>query len=134
MIPRCKPCPDGYLRSHEVADKTGASLRQLQYWDERKLVKPMIDSHQRLYSTEDVEIVRVILALRRKKIPIQAIRRIFQRAVFFRHAKDGPLWMIATPAKIVYVKSPESALRILDQMNSFAAVVHWQPAAARSGQ
>ena len=38
---------------------TGITLRQLQWWDERRIVVPAREGHRRLYSTEDLAEIAV---------------------------------------------------------------------------
>lgn len=64
--------------SVEVARVSGVSLRQLQWWDERKVVSPRHEGHKRLYLTEEVVEVTVIAELRRKGFSLQKIRRVLR--------------------------------------------------------
>lgn len=57
---------------------TGATARQLQWWDEHSLVVPARDGRKRLYSASDLADVLVILELRRRRIPLQQIRRVLR--------------------------------------------------------
>ena len=61
--------------STEVARNAGVSLRQLQWWDEQKVVSPRHSGHKRLYETEEVLEVSIIAELRRKGFSLQKIRR-----------------------------------------------------------
>jgi DNA-binding transcriptional MerR regulator len=54
------------------------SLRQLQWWDERKVVSPRHEGHKRVYATEEVVEVTVIAELRRKGFSLQKIRRVLR--------------------------------------------------------
>jgi DNA-binding transcriptional MerR regulator len=64
--------------SQEVIDLTGITPRQLQWWDERGVVKPERDGHRRLYSMNHVTEVAVICELRRKGISLQGIRKVMR--------------------------------------------------------
>jgi DNA-binding transcriptional MerR regulator len=64
------------LTSNEVVLLTGVSLRQLQWWDERKLVVPERQGHRRLYSLDDLAEVAVIAELRRKGFSLQRMRKV----------------------------------------------------------
>ena len=55
----------GYISS-DVSRICGVSLRQLQWWDERKVVSPRQDGHKRVYMTEEVVEISMIAELRRK--------------------------------------------------------------------
>jgi DNA-binding transcriptional MerR regulator len=67
----------GYISS-DVSRICGVSLRQLQWWDERKVVSPRQDGHKRIYMTEEVVEISVIAELRRKGFSLQKIRRVLR--------------------------------------------------------
>jgi DNA-binding transcriptional MerR regulator len=54
------------------------SLRQLQWWDERKVVSPHHEGHKRVYLPEEVIEITVIAELRRKGFSLQKIRRVLR--------------------------------------------------------
>jgi DNA-binding transcriptional MerR regulator len=63
--------------STQVSQLTGATARQLQWWDERNLLAPTEKKgHRRGYSVEDVRSVMLILELRKRGISIQQIRTL----------------------------------------------------------
>jgi DNA-binding transcriptional MerR regulator len=64
--------------SSEVSNIAGVSLRQLQWWDERKVVSPRHEGHKRVYSPEEVVEITVIAELRRKGFSLQKIRRVLR--------------------------------------------------------
>src|SRR5579871_1527885 len=64
--------------SNEVSRISGVSLRQLQWWDERKVVSPRQDGHKRVYMPEEVVEISVIAELRRKGFSLQKIRRVLR--------------------------------------------------------
>jgi DNA-binding transcriptional MerR regulator len=64
--------------STDVSRTAGVSLRQLQWWDERKVVSPRHEGHKRLYRLEEVVEVSVIAELRRKGFSLQKIRRVLR--------------------------------------------------------
>ena len=61
--------------SADVARMAGVSLRQMQWWDERKLVSPRIKDHRRVYITEQVLEILTVAALRRKDSPFKEFGR-----------------------------------------------------------
>ena len=67
----------GY-NSSDVSRICGVSLRQLQWWDERKVVSPRQDGHKRIYMTEEVVEISLIAELRRKGFSLQKIRRVLR--------------------------------------------------------
>ena len=60
----------------EVTRIAKVSLRQLQWWDERKVVSPRHVDHKRAYSPEEVVAVTVIAELRRKGFSLQKVQRV----------------------------------------------------------
>lgn len=64
--------------STDVARIAQVSLRQLQWWDERKVVSPRHEGHKRVYLAEEVVEITVIAELRRKGFSLQKIRRVLR--------------------------------------------------------
>ena len=61
--------------SSEVSRIAQVSLRQLQWWDEQKVVSPRHEGHKRIYSPAEVVEIMVIAELRRKGLSLQKIHR-----------------------------------------------------------
>jgi DNA-binding transcriptional MerR regulator len=72
------PSPDRTYSSSDVAQIAGVSLRQLQWWDERKVVSPRHEGHRRVYYAAEVIEITVIAELRRKGFSLQKIRRVLR--------------------------------------------------------
>lgn len=70
--------PDKTYSSNDVADVAGVSLRQLQWWDERRVVSPRHEGHRRVYDSGEVVEITVIAELRRKGFSLQKIRRVLK--------------------------------------------------------
>jgi DNA-binding transcriptional MerR regulator len=64
--------------SREVIALTGITPRQLQWWDERGVVKPDRDGHRRLYSVNQLTELAVICQLRRKGFSLQGVRKVMR--------------------------------------------------------
>jgi DNA-binding transcriptional MerR regulator len=64
--------------SNEVAKVARVSLRQLQWWDERKVVSPRHEGHRRVYFPAEVVEITVIAQLRRKGFSLQQIRKVLR--------------------------------------------------------
>ena len=64
--------------SADVSRLAGVSLRQLQWWDEQKVVSPHHEGHKRIYEIEEVVEISVIAELRRKGFSLQKIRRVLR--------------------------------------------------------
>jgi DNA-binding transcriptional MerR regulator len=62
--------------SREVVELTGISARQLQWWDERGVVRAERQGHRRLYSMKHLTEVAVICELRRKGFSLQGVRKV----------------------------------------------------------
>jgi DNA-binding transcriptional MerR regulator len=64
--------------SQEVIALTGVTARQLQWWDERGVVKPERVGHRRLYSMQNLAEMAVICELRRKGFSLQGVRKVMR--------------------------------------------------------
>ncbi len=68
--------------SREVVQLTGITARQLQWWDERRIVVPARVGRRRLYSLEDLSEVAVICELRDRGFSLQRVRKVVR---FLQH-------------------------------------------------
>jgi DNA-binding transcriptional MerR regulator len=57
---------------------TGITARQLQWWDERGVVRPEREGHRRLYSMNHLTELAVICELRRKGFSLQGVRKVLR--------------------------------------------------------
>ncbi len=64
--------------SRSVVELTGISPRQLQWWDERGIVVPAREGHNRVYTLDDLAEVAVICELRQRGFSLQKVRRIIR--------------------------------------------------------
>src|SRR5215831_13396912 len=64
--------------SNEVVTLTGITPRQLQWWDERGVVKPEREGHRRIYSMSQLTEVAVICQLRKKGFSLQGVRKVMR--------------------------------------------------------
>jgi DNA-binding transcriptional MerR regulator len=108
--------------SGEVAEISGVSLRQLQWWDEQNVVSPRQDGHRRVYEPHEVVEVSVIAELRRKGFSLQRIRRVVRYLHKEMSKKLGEALLgenemhLLTDGKAVYLEDrPE---RIIDVMKA----------------
>ncbi len=107
--------------SADVARLAGVSLRQLQWWDEQKVVSPRHEGHRRIYGTVEVAAVSVIAELRHKGFSLQKIRRVLrplQRELAKRIAEvaAGTDLYLLTDGKTVHVESSKD--RIIDLLRN----------------
>lgn len=114
--------PEKTFTSSDVARIAGVSLRQLQWWDERKVVSPRHEGHRRVYLPEEVVEITVIAELRRKGFSLQKIRRVLrflQREMGRRLsdvlASDSQLHLV-TDGKSIYLE--DKSERIIDIMKN----------------
>jgi DNA-binding transcriptional MerR regulator len=78
---RSRPDPAPTARNYtssEVSGIAGVSLRQLQWWDEQRVVSPRHEGHRRVYFAEEALEITVIAELRRKGFSLQKIRRVLR--------------------------------------------------------
>ena len=78
----------------DVAGLAQVTLRQLQWWDERKVVSPRHEGYRRSYRLEEALEIAVIAELRRKGFSLQKIRPVLR---FLRHEMRGRLEDVLSP-------------------------------------
>jgi DNA-binding transcriptional MerR regulator len=64
--------------SNDVARIARVTVRQLQWWDERKLVSPRHEKHRRLYLPSEVLEILLAAELRRKGLSLLKIRSVIR--------------------------------------------------------
>ena len=64
--------------SNDVIELTGITARQLQWWDERKIVVPERQGHRRIYAWDELVTVAVICQLRRRGFSLQRMRKVIR--------------------------------------------------------
>jgi DNA-binding transcriptional MerR regulator len=108
--------------SSDVSRIAQVSLRQLQWWDERKVVSPSHEGHKRVYLPEEVIEITVIAELRRKGFSLQKIRRVLrflQREMGKRLADvlatNSDLHLV-TDGKSIYLEEQQE--RIIDLLKN----------------
>jgi DNA-binding transcriptional MerR regulator len=62
--------------STDVIALTGITARQLQWWDERGLVRPARQGHRRIYNWDQLVTAAVICQLRRRGFSLQRMRKV----------------------------------------------------------
>jgi len=108
----------GPFTTREVIQFTGITPRQLQWWDERRIVVPARDGHRRLYSMEDLAEVAVICELRQRGFSLQRVRKVMrflQREFSKRLAETvsgASEYHLLTDGKTLYLET--SARQIVD--------------------
>ncbi len=106
--------------SRDVVSLTGITPRQLQWWDERRIVVPAREGRRRLYSMEDLAEVAVICQLRRRGFSLQRVRKVMrflQREFGKRLAETvsgASEYHLLTDGKTLYLEtSPRQIVDIL---------------------
>jgi DNA-binding transcriptional MerR regulator len=117
-----KPAVNRNYTSADVSRIAQVSLRQLQWWDERKVVSPRHEGHKRVYLAEEVIEITVIAELRRKGFSLQKIRRVLrflQREMDKRLAEvlsaEAGLHLL-TDGKSIYLEDQQE--RIIDLLKN----------------
>jgi DNA-binding transcriptional MerR regulator len=107
--------------SRDVVALTGITPRQLQWWDERRIVVPARKGRRRLYSMEDLAEVAVICQLRRRGFSLQRVRKVMrflQREFSKRLAETvsgASEYHLLTDGKTLYLEtSPRQIVDILE--------------------
>jgi DNA-binding transcriptional MerR regulator len=139
---------EGHYTSNDVARISGVSLRQLQWWDERKVVSPRQDGHKRVYIPEEVVEISVIAELRRKGFSLQKIRRVLKylqkemgKRLGDALASESDVHLLTDGKSIFLEESPDRIVDLLknarqpmflvcvtDQVRRFAATPLRKPA------
>jgi DNA-binding transcriptional MerR regulator len=107
--------------SADVARLASVSLRQLQWWDEQKVVSPRHEGHRRIYSPAEVVEITVIAELRRKGFSLQKIRRVlrFLQKEMGKRLSDvfaGADMHLLTDGKSIYLEDSEK--RVIDLLKN----------------
>ena len=114
--------PTRTYTSTDVARIAQVSLRQLQWWDERKVVSPRHEGHKRIYLPEEVIEITLIAELRRKGFSLQKIRRVLrflQREMGRRLAdvlSQPSTLHLLTDGKSIYLEDQQD--RIIDLLKN----------------
>jgi DNA-binding transcriptional MerR regulator len=68
---------DGFS-TREVLELTGTTARQLQWWDEKRIIVPARDGRRRIYCAEDLIQIHIIEKLRHRGISLATARRVLR--------------------------------------------------------
>jgi DNA-binding transcriptional MerR regulator len=106
--------------SRDVVALTGITLRQLQWWDERRIVVPAREGRRRIYSMEDLAEVAVICELRHRGFSLQRVRKVmrFLQREFGKRLAETVIgtseYHLLTDGKTLYLEtSPQQIVDIL---------------------
>ena len=111
---------EGSFTSLDVIRLTGITARQLQWWDERRIIVPSRRGHRRVYSFEDLTEVAVICELRRRGFSLQRVRKVirFLEREFGKRLAEAvsgsSSYHLLTDGRTLYLEtSPQQILDIL---------------------
>jgi len=108
--------------TRDVLELTGVTARQLQWWDEKRVVVAEREGRNRIYSTADLVEILVIEELRRRHISLQQVRRVLsflRKEVHARLAdivRGGKEHHLLLEGKHVYLES--DSRQIVDLMRN----------------
>lgn len=115
--------------SLEVAEAANVSLRQLQWWDERKVVCPAHVGHTRQYTEQELIEVVAVAALRRRGLSLQSVRRTLrklQRELFeYKNtlALGGDLLILANRSTALMFRDSAKAFEHMrDSLSTWALI------------
>jgi DNA-binding transcriptional MerR regulator len=117
-----------YYSSREVAQLTGLTARQLQWWDARRLFAPAVAPHrteaggytERRYTAMDVLELQVLAELRRRGFSIPRMRRLLGtlrdrfNVRLFETIGDGGAMTLLIGGDRIYARTAEGRIFDLD--------------------
>ena len=98
--------------STEVAQLAQITLRQLQWWDERKVVMPRHEGHKRVYGPEEAIEITMIAELRRKGFSLQSIRHLLR---ILQHEMRRRLQDLLSPDSEFYLLTDGKSIHLEDR-------------------
>ena len=116
MHPIDLPLGERVFYSSDVTRAAGITLRQLQWWDERKLISPRMEEHRRLYSSQQVLEIAAVAALRRKGLSLQKIRKVVRALRRELRGQAARAWRRKSK---LYVGTDGSSVYVDDRPKSF---------------
>ena len=108
----------------QVSEHSGASLRQLQWWDERGILAPNSQGldgnqwgsgHPRMYTEAQLRIAWYIIRLRRKRVSMRAIRALMP---VIKNAVAGSLWVIRNGRRIQVTNNEKLVPHLAEQLGA----------------
>jgi DNA-binding transcriptional MerR regulator len=110
--------------SADVTRMAGVTLRQLQWWDERKVVAPRKENHRRVYLPQQVLEILIVAALRGKGLSLRKIRRILR---LLRRELAQPSSKAREDASKVYLLTDVHSVRLEDDPERILEVLSAAP-------
>lgn len=104
----------------QVVELTGMTPRQLQWWDERGIVRPAREGRRRLYSLDDLAEVAVIGELRVRGFSLQRVRKLmrslqreFGKRLVETVSAASDYHLLTDGSRIYLRTSPEQVVEVL---------------------
>jgi DNA-binding transcriptional MerR regulator len=91
----------------QVSERLGVTIRQLQWWDERRLVKPRCSGHRRVYTDDDLRKAALISELRKRGYTMFVVRRVLME---LRRVALLPGSFVLTDGRHAFVDRDEKVL------------------------
>lgn len=109
--------PETSYSTAQVARVTGVTKRQLQWWDDHKLLKPARCKHSRQYGVRDLFAAALFRNLKERGFTLQAIRRIWNQMERkqFTLPDESRRWMLTDGTRVEFIADPDVALAFLEQ-------------------
>jgi DNA-binding transcriptional MerR regulator len=109
--------PEGARSFYTSSDLTRAfrvTLRQLQWWDERRVIRPRIVQHVRRYTKQEAVPIGVIERLRQCALSLQRIRKVLPRieSALSKHSNWRFLAVIGTSG-LLFERDPAQMMAAL---------------------
>lgn len=99
--------------TNQVAEAAKVSLRQLQWWDERRVVQPYHEGHRRLYDEGGLFKTLLLAKMRAKGLSLHRIRGLLKTLPLEKlQAQEDAFVMIRR--KGMRICSEEAAIRAMD--------------------
>jgi DNA-binding transcriptional MerR regulator len=110
----------------QVAEAAQVSIRQLQFWDERRVIQPSQHGHRRVYEQEDLFKTLLVARLRSKGVSLQRIRALLKSLPLekLRIQEDA---VILVRRRGMRICNEEAAVRAMDLEDGPVWVVAIQP-------
>lgn len=105
--------PIGTYNTHHAQKVTGASYRQLQWWDEAGLFPSRVDlhGHARMWTPEQLIEARIASDLRHKNVSLQMTRQVLK---FYRKIRqDFGRYLLTDGKAVKLAHSGEEALKLI---------------------
>lgn len=122
------------LRTNEIARAFDISLRQLQWWDERRVIEPdSKDGHSRKYTFEAAIVIGVLADLRKRGASLQELRRVLRpieraiRRTNFRFEE----FAVVTGPRVIFEDEPRTVCRLLAREQKLTRLVDLNQIARR---